>query len=145
MNYLDKLFESLQSAGLILDEEQEGIEFNSPNVFGDEDEDESTGPQSTHFEETFNKINVKIGKLDEANYKDFRNDESLTAKQKLNNCILEINKGLAASEKLIGHAIKLKTEVGADQTIFFKETFRKFTKIGERMNRLQSKIREFSK
>lgn len=149
MAYLDRLFENIKKDGLI--ESDEGIEVNTPFNFSeledDEDDDEvpTSVPNSSPFEETFKRINAELDKLNEISYKDFKADDTLTVKKKLNNSIHEINKGLAHAEKLIGHALKLKMEVGADQTIFFKETFRKFTKIGERMNRLQSKIREFSK
>lgn len=145
MRYLNKLFESIHDDGLI--ENDQGIEYNTPFIFSDEDEDdikEKSLPKSP-FEESFEKISQELDKLNEISYKDYKLDDSVSVKQKLNNSILEINKVLAKSEKLIGHALKLKMEVGADQTIFFKDTFRKFTKIGERMNRLQSKIREFSK
>lgn len=141
MNYLEKLFESINSAGLSLKENQEGIEVNTPFAFSDTEEDESVDS----FEESFKKINDAIETLNEISYTDYRKDDTQSTKQKLNNSIVEINKGLAHAEKLIGHALKLKMEVGANQSIFFKDTFRKFTKIGERMNRLQNKIREFSK
>lgn len=142
MNYLEKLFESINSAGLSLKENQEGIEVNTPFAFSDTDEDDvCTDP----FDESFKKINDAIDTLNEISYVDYKKDDTQSTKQKLNNSILEINKGLAHAEKLIGHALKLKMEVGANQSIFFKDTFNKFTKIGERMNRLQNKIREFSK
>lgn len=141
MSYFNKLFKYINTESVDLEEEDDGIGYNSPNVFKDEDEDE----EPDVFKESFNSIQEKLNSLLEVSYKDFRQDDTKTVKEKLNNSIHEINKGLAHAERLIGHAIKLKTEVGANQTIFLKETFRKFTKIGERMNRLQSKIREFSK
>ena len=54
MNYLEKLFESINSAGLSLKENQEGIEVNTPFAFSDTDEDDvCTDP----FDESFKKIN----------------------------------------------------------------------------------------
>lgn len=146
MKYLDKLFESIEKDGLT--EEEQGIEYNTPFSFLDyEDEELPAEMKNTKFpfEESFSKIRLEIDKLNEISYKAFKSDNTNTVKQKLNNSITEINKGLSRAEKLISHALKLKTEVGADQSIFFKDTFRKFSIIGERMNRLQNKIREFSK
>ena len=144
-NYLERLLtESISSE--FLDEDDVGIEVATPFIFKDDvEEEEVDRPNTEPFEEAFLKINEALDSLNEISYKDFKMDDSQSTKGKLNNQIVEINRALIHCEKLINHASKLKTEIGADQTIFFKDTFRKFTKIGERMNRLQNKIREFSK
>ena len=80
--------------------------------------------------------------LNELSYSDFRNDDSLSERQKINTNILEIGKKLREVEQMVNHASKLKLESGADQSVFWKGTISKFTKINERLLRLSSKIRE---
>lgn len=87
---------------------------------------------------TFNEI------LNEANYKEFKTDSSVTTKQKINNNISEVNRLLSQVEQLVTHAGKLKTETSADQSIFYKNTFKRFNQVSEKMNRLQAKIRELT-
>lgn len=83
--------------------------------------------------------------LNEVSYKQYKTDESMTNKQKINNAIIEINRKLHEIERAVKHASKLKTEVGADQGIFLKGTMTKFHKINERMLRISNYIREMSK
>jgi uncharacterized protein YukE len=82
--------------------------------------------------------------LTEANYKEFKSDDSSSHKQKINSNIQEVNRLLLQVEQLVNHASKLKTETSADQSIFYKNTFKRFHQVSERMNRLQSKIRELT-
>lgn len=82
--------------------------------------------------------------LNELSYNDFRNDDSLSERQKINTNILEIGKKLREVEQMVNHASKLKLESGADNTIFWKGTISKFTKINERLLRLSSKIKEIA-
>lgn len=144
MKYLDQLFESI-NRDILIPESGEGIEYNSPHVFDELDEDSAEPKKESIFDESFHRLQRALKTLDEISYNDFKSDPTNNSKVKLNNCIAEINTGLRQAEKLIDHALKLKTEIGADQSIFYKDTFRKFQKIGSRMNKLQTKIREFSK
>jgi outer membrane murein-binding lipoprotein Lpp len=82
--------------------------------------------------------------LTEIKYADFKTDSSVTTKQKINNNISEVNRLLAQVEQLITHAGKLKIETSADQSIFYKNTFKRFNQVSEKMNRLQAKIRELT-
>lgn len=107
-------------------EEENGGEYvvNTPYAFKDTDDEEV---------------------INEVSYADFKNDDSATAKQKINNSILEVNKQLRQLEQCISQTMKLKTESGIDSKLFYKNTFGKFNKIQERLNRLSHNIRELSK
>lgn len=83
--------------------------------------------------------------INEISYVDFKNDEGSNYKQKINLGVQEISTQLYKMEQALRRVHKLKTEIGADQTIFFKSTFNKFTKISERLLRLGNQIRELSK
>lgn len=80
----------------------------------------------------------------EVNYNDYKNDGSQTERQKINSNIIEINKKLREVEQMISHAHKLKNESGHDNGVFWKRTAGSFIKIKERLNRLSTKIIEFS-
>jgi hypothetical protein len=87
----------------------------------------------------------QLQRITEITYKDYSRDDSKNLKDKLNDNIKEIYKSLRQSEQLIDHALKLKQETGSTQRHFYKDTFTKFSKIGERLVKLQSKVKEFSK
>lgn len=81
----------------------------------------------------------------EGKYTDFKNDDTMTPKQKINKSIAEVNRSLYEVERMISHAMKLKTEVGMDGDVFWSTTRSKFSKISERMLRIGNKLREFNK
>jgi hypothetical protein len=83
--------------------------------------------------------------LNEITYNEFKKDESQTFKQKVNNGIHEVAKQIRQIEQTVSRLSKLKTEAGADQTIFLKESSRKLNQISERLLRLQNMIREINK
>lgn len=83
--------------------------------------------------------------LHELKYSEYRDDNSVNQKQKINKTISEINNKLKEVEQMINHAQKLKLETGSDQKIFWKSTLGKFSNIDERLLKLSTKIREFNK
>lgn len=86
-----------------------------------------------------------LNRIHEISYKDFKNDDSATSKQKINSGIKEIARQLYEMDRSLTRVMKLKTEVGADQSVFLKSTMKKFAKINERLLKLSNKVREFSK
>lgn len=84
----------------------------------------------------------RIQMMTEINYNTFRKDDSKSNRQKINTNIKHINTMLREVEQLITHAARLKTESGADHSVFWKGTSSQFLKIRERLNRLNSKILE---
>ena len=131
-----------------------GGEYETPNAFTKkekEPEDDSypvrvqgTDRFYKKMESIYNELDLKVSKLNEINYNDYRNDESRNEKQKINQNIIEINKKLREVEQMIAHASKLKTESGLNSDIFWKRTGTSFLKIKERLNRLTNKIVEIS-
>lgn len=82
--------------------------------------------------------------VNEVAYKEWVSDTTLSPKQKINKAILEVAKNLYEVERLIGRSAKLKTEINADQSIYWKNTVNKFTKINERLLKISSKIRNIA-
>ena len=80
--------------------------------------------------------------MSEINYRDYKNDESMTAKKKVNNSIKEVNRKLYEIERIIHQNNKLKTEMGVTSENYWKSTQAKFSKISERMTRIGHAMRK---
>lgn len=129
---MNSLLESLQKA--FPENTTTNIEpVKSPKVF-EEPEDEQYDDK---LDEIYNRIM-------EATYKDFKNDSSTNDKSKINNHISNINRLLGDVEQMLSHVGKLKSETGSDQRVFWKGTLSKFQKIDQRLNRINTKIRELN-
>lgn len=136
-----------------LEEEQGGeYTYNTPYAFSktppsDKDKEKlrkRTSADKSYSERLEETIFKKIEHLNEVSYKDFVADDSKSNSQKINDTINEVNKNLYQLEMAIKRGMKLKRETKADQSIFWKSTRGKFSKIAERLNRINSHIREFS-
>lgn len=143
LNLLDRLDENMNTTS-------DGEVVDTPYTFSkkvqdpDDDAFSEDVPETDLFFKKMEESLLKIQKITELNYKDYKNDDSRTERQKINSNILEINKKLREVEQMIGHASKLKLETGADQSVFWKGTLGNFLKIKERLNRLSNKIVEMS-
>ena len=80
--------------------------------------------------------------LDEVSYRDFKNDETRTSKQKIGDCIREINSALYNIERTIKRANKLKTETGVEPSQYWSSTHKRINKISERMLKVARVLRE---
>ena len=86
-------------------------------------------------ESTYKKV------MSEMNYRDYKKDESMNAKQKVNTSIREVNRKLYEIERIIHQNNKLKTEMGVTSESYWKSTRAKFGKISERMVRVGHAMR----
>ena len=87
---------------------------------------------------------IKMAKLmSEVNYKAYKNDDSLSSKQKVNKAIKEVASQLYKIERTINQNIKLKTEDGVSSTQYWKSTRGNLRKISERMMRISERLRRF--
>ena len=81
-------------------------------------------------ESTYKKV------MSELNYRDYKKDETMNPKQKVNTSIKEVNRKLFEIERIIHQNNKLKTEMGVTSENYWKSTQAKFSKISERMTRI---------
>ena len=146
---LDKLFEA--DFKKIEEEELEeenvtggGEAYDTKYAFGKKTDDETTEKSGYKKmkESTFMKM-AKLMNLNEINYKDYKNDDSLNSKQKVNQAVREVNSKLFKIERIINQNIKLKTEDGIDENKYWKSTRENLSKISEKMTRLSEKLRRF--
>ena len=124
---LDKMFEEENITG-------GGEAYDTPKAFK---------KKKKEVEES---IFVKMSKLmniNEVNYKEYRSDESLNSKQKVNKAIREVNSRLFKIERMVNQNIKLKTEDGIDETKYWKSTRLNLHKISNRMVEIAQKLRRF--
>lgn len=79
-------------------------------------------------------------KVNEGKYHDYRNDESLTPKQKIGRSMREVRDGLNGLEKLVKMNVKLKNELNVNSQSYWKNTHKALHKISERLVKLANKV-----
>jgi len=83
-----------------------------------------------------------MGVINEGTYNDFRKDETRSSNRKINDSIKNINRTIYEVERVVEHALKLKTEMNVDQRTLWGESMARLRKISERINRITKKINE---
>jgi len=78
--------------------------------------------------------------LGEGRYHDWRNDESITPKQKIGRSMREVRDSLNGLSKTIDMSVKLKTELKVDSKDYWKTTHKALGKISERLVKLANKV-----
>jgi hypothetical protein len=144
---LDKLFEDSFNDDI---EEANvtggGEAYNTKYAFkaGEEadDEDVEVLGYKKVKESTFKTMSKEMY-LTEANYPDYKKDETLSQRQKVNKSIKEVNGKLFRIERIIDQNVKLKTESGIDESKYWESTKRNLLKIEGKMKRLAEKLRNF--
>ena len=79
-------------------------------------------------------------KVTEGKYHDYRNDETLTPKQKIGVSMREVRDKLNELDKLVKMNVRLKNEIGVDSTSYWKRTHGAMEKISERLVKLANKV-----
>jgi len=79
--------------------------------------------------------------INEANYKEFKEDASIPNHKKINQAILEINRKISEISKLLEHSIKLKTEAQVGDEKLWKKTNEALLKIYKRLNEATKRTR----
>lgn len=80
--------------------------------------------------------------MHEGTYKEFRKDDTRSSNRKINDSIKNINRTIYEVERVVEHALKLKTEMNVDQRTLWGESMNRLRKISERINRITKKIHE---
>ena len=78
--------------------------------------------------------------LGEGRYHQWRNDESITPKQKIGKSIREVRDSLNGLSKTIDMSVKLKNELKVDSSDYWKTTHKALGKISERLVKLANKV-----
>ena len=80
--------------------------------------------------------------LQEASYKEYKRDDSRSTNRKINDSIKNINRTIYEVERVVEHALKLKTEMSVDQRTLWGSSLSRLRTISERINRITKKIHE---
>jgi len=88
----------------------------------------------------FGKQIDKKTEIKEARYTQYRNDETLTPKQKIGKSMREVRDSLTHLSKLIDMNVKLKNELKIDSKSYWKNTHKAMSKISERLVKLANKV-----
>ena len=78
--------------------------------------------------------------LGEGRYHEYRNDESLTPKQKIGRSMREIRDALNELDKTVKMNLKLKNELKIKSEDYWKNTHKALTKISERLVKMANKV-----
>ena len=76
----------------------------------------------------------------EGKYHDYRNDDTMSPKQKIGRSMREVRDGLNNLEKLVKMNVKLKNELNVDSRSYWKNTHKALHKISERLVELANKV-----
>ena len=79
-------------------------------------------------------------RVNEGRYHDYRNDDSLSPKQKIGRSMREIRDSLNNLDKLVKMNVRLKNELNVDSRSYWKNTHKALNKISERLVKLANKV-----
>jgi len=78
--------------------------------------------------------------VNEGRYHAWRNDDSMTPKQKIGMAMRETRDNLTELERVVRYNVKLKNELNVDSRDYWKNTHKALSKISERLVRLANKV-----
>ena len=79
-------------------------------------------------------------KVNEGKYHDYRNDDTLSPKQKIGRSMREIRDSLNELNRLVKMNVRLKNELKVDSRSYWKNTHKALNKISERLVKLANKV-----
>jgi len=138
MSKLDKLKEIIRE--LIKNELEEASTsanvpgYQTPYAFRgkrkkDKDKEKKIATNSTGYD-----------RVNEGRYHDYRNDKTMTPKQKIGRSMREIRDSLNELNRLVKMNVRLKNELNVDSKSYWKNTHKALNKISERLVKLANKV-----
>tara|TARA_A100001515_G_scaffold70890_1_gene56402 strand:+ start:3432 stop:4037 length:606 start_codon:yes stop_codon:yes gene_type:complete len=85
-------------------------------------------------------VDKKLENVNEGKYHDWRNDETLSPKQKIGKSMMEVRDTLKELEKMVKMNVRLKNELNVDSRGYWKRTHSALQKISERLVKLANKV-----
>ena len=151
INNINKLIEELDEKEEVEEASVTGdvAGYETPFAFSDDSKDSKKKKKKNSENSTGYKMvdentsTFKKMMLGEISYKKYKGDPNFSSKQKVNTSIKEINKRLYEIERIINHAVKLKTEDGVDSGQYWKSTNYRLKKISERLIKISNRTRKF--
>ena len=107
-----------------------GGSYNTPNAFSKKEKDEEELKLSDGME------------VVKENYWHYRNDESMSTKQKLAKSMTNIREALRMIERSVKYNVKLKREMQFESDNYMKRTKVAINKISEKLMRLSTRVKD---
>ena len=85
-------------------------------------------------------VSQKLENVTEGKYHVWRNDETMTPKQKIGKSVREVRHALDSLDKTIKMSVRLKNELNVDSRNYWKNTHKALQKISERLVKLATKV-----
>ena len=85
-------------------------------------------------------IDKRLENVNEGQYHNYRNDDSMTPKQKIGFSMREVRDKLNELDKLVKINVRLKNELNVDSKTYWKRTHVAMKKISERLVKLANKV-----
>ena len=79
-------------------------------------------------------------KVTEGKYHDYRNDDTMSPKQKIGRSMREVRDSLSQLEGLVKMNVRLKNELNVNSQSYWKNTHKALNKISERLVKLANKV-----
>jgi len=79
-------------------------------------------------------------KVTEGKYHDYRNDDTMSPKQKIGRSMREVRDSLSQLEGLVKMNVRLKNELNVNSQSYWKNTHKALHKISERLVKLANKV-----
>ena len=79
-------------------------------------------------------------RVNEGRYHDYRNDDTLSPKQKIGRSMREIRDSLNELNRLVKMNVRLKNALNVDSRSYWKNTHKALNKISERLGKLANKV-----
>lgn len=127
--------------------------YETPNAFGELGDDtiEMLGykkvkkkvKKEVKKESQYKQLSTELF-LNEIAYNEYKKDPIASPKQKINQSINFINRGLKEIEKVVNHNVRLKQEMGVDNGIYWKSSRENLAKISERLLRVSKQLKELA-
>lgn len=115
----------------------------TPYAFGKK-EDEKDNAEVLGYKKVKESTFIRMSKMmNEISYSEYRRDESMSSKKKVNKAIQEVNSKLHKIERIINQNLKLKNEDGVDSTKYWKSTRNNLKKISHKMMRISERLLKF--
>ena len=85
-------------------------------------------------------IDKRLESVNEGQYHNYRNDDSMTPRQKIGLSMREVRDKLNELDKLVKINVRLKNELNVDSKTYWKRTHAAMKKISERLVKLANKV-----
>jgi chaperonin cofactor prefoldin len=138
-----KVKESVNEAGMELNKLKDAIKMFQKKI---DKQGRVTNARDEEHLKNLIKLYIQMGgkgikeSISEGKYHQYRNDETMTPKQKIGRSMREIRDSLNELDKLVKMNVRLKNELNVDSRSYWKNTHKALGKISERLVKLANKV-----